>query len=882
MSETKGNERKTKAEEDIIQLALRNSPFFSCLDDEQVASFTALAARRHFSSGDVVIHEGYVGDERPEPNEERMESELENRYANDDIEMPDQSCESTTLPEEEKSTENDQPLVQNENEQPLMQSAQYDEQTKSVRVNGANEDLNGKDLESSRSVYIVQSGTAGVWYQPSFNAAKLGPGRMFGEGGFLVGRQHSASVIADEDLDCWVLDLTTFRKSVLPSRRLQSLFNKYSNESDETGRYISSDDFIRAVTGLLLENPSNHLDSVLFNLRLANAYKALHGDRTDRVYLEDFCFLYLLISRPDSEVDMAFWLIDERHTGQIFLSDLVRFLQPIFPDIDYNGAFFDRYFGNDHDQSIRQVHFPQFFVDLQREIGKQAFLKTAERSGTNGHVDPALLVEILKSTCGWRLSRGVTGRLEEVFCINRSAASTHKSIDAMHTDIRNEDQYFSYGDFLAFQEVLGNLPFICNLIDRVEETKGGRAVSREDFRVANSVLGLGDRFSRRQVEIVFQLFDLDEDGFIRHDDTIEVCGVDYGRRLVLGPSDKLSLAPIPRANLHDQHVAQPAGNMEKQSEESRVGDYATLCLTDFLSAGLFGGFATALLYPIDIVKTRMMNQRIGSTILYRNALDCLQQTFQYEGISGLYRGIIPQMLCIAPERGIKLQVHSLICEAFRTVNGNSDKHASLWIEAFAGGCAGASQILVTNPLEITKIRLQMQGETRRVLTARGITPLVSPNVGGVVRALGFPGVYKGASACLLRDIPFSALYFPSYIFWKDYFSNHWTETGSEQASTLLAGSIAAIPASFITTPADVLKTRLQSIARPGEVPYQGIRDCVRTMYRDEGITSFFRGASQRVLRLSPQFGITMIAYESTMQLFGLGSGGTTPPVNVPI
>lgn len=32
----------------------------------------------------------------------------------------------------------------------------------------------------------------------------------------------------------------------------------------------------------------------------------------------------------------------------------------------------------------------------------------------------------------------------------------------------------------------------------------------------------------------------------------------------------------------------------------------------------------------------------------------------------------------------------------------------------------------------------------------------------VLKELGFFGLYKGAKACFLRDIPFSAIYFPVY------------------------------------------------------------------------------------------------------------------------
>ena len=55
-----------------------------------------------------------------------------------------------------------------------------------------------------------------------------------------------------------------------------------------------------------------------------------------------------------------------------------------------------------------------------------------------------------------------------------------------------------------------------------------------------------------------------------------------------------------------------------------------------------------------------------------------------------------------------------------------------------------------------KIRLQMQGEAAKV---EGAVPRGAVHI---IRQLGLLGLYKGASACLLRDIPFSAIYFPAY------------------------------------------------------------------------------------------------------------------------
>lgn len=128
------------------------------------------------------------------------------------------------------------------------------------------------------------------------------------------------------------------------------------------------------------------------------------------------------------------------------------------------------------------------------------------------------------------------------------------------------------------------------------------------------------------------------------------------------------------------------------------------------------------------------------------------------------------------------------------------------------------------------------------------------------------GLYKGASACLLRDVPFSAIYFPTYNHLKrDMFGESQTKKlGVLQLLT--AGAIAGMPAAYLTTPCDVIKTRLQVEARKGEATYNGLVDCARKIMKDEGFKAFFKGGPARILRSSPQFGFTLAAYEvlSTM------------------
>lgn len=89
----------------------------------------------------------------------------------------------------------------------------------------------------------------------------------------------------------------------------------------------------------------------------------------------------------------------------------------------------------------------------------------------------------------------------------------------------------------------------------------------------------------------------------------------------------------------------------------------------------------------------MQNQRsIGPVgeLAYRNSLDCFKKVIRHEGVLGLYRGLVPQLLGVAPEKAIKLTVNDLVRDKFLDKNGN----IPLWAEILAGGCVSLSNILL--------------------------------------------------------------------------------------------------------------------------------------------------------------------------------------------
>lgn len=253
--------------------------------------------------------------------------------------------------------------------------------------------------------------------------------------------------------------------------------------------------------------------------------------------------------------------------------------------------------------------------------------------------------------------------------------------------------------------------------------------------------------------------------------------------------------------------------------------------------------------------------------MYKNSFDCFKKVLRYEGFFGLYRGLLPQLLGVAPEKAIKLTVNDFVRDKFTIKDGS----IPLAAEILAGGCAGGSQVIFTNPLEIVKIRLQVAGE---ITTGPRVSAL------SVLRDLGFFGLYKGAKACFLRDIPFSAIYFPCYAHMKSAFAS---EDGRVSPGyLLLAGAIAGMPAASLVTPADVIKTRLQVAARAGQTTYTGVIDCFRKILHEEGHRALWKGAGARVFRSSPQFGVTLVTYELLQRWFYIDFGGKKPAGSEPV
>ncbi|XP_049842581.1 calcium-binding mitochondrial carrier protein Aralar1 isoform X1 [Schistocerca gregaria] len=610
------------------------------------------------------------------------------------------------------------------------------------------------------------------------------------------------------------------------TEKLLEIFNKYASKEIDGEKFMTATDFVQKYLGLFTDQNYNE-ESVKLLAGIVDTSK------DGFISFPEFQAFEGLLCVPDALYKTAFQLFDTNGNGMVTFDEFVEVMKKtvLLQKLPFNmdGDFVKLYFGKDKKRLVSYTEFSQFLHDFHEEYAVEAF-RRYDKNGT-GFISALDFQDIMINIKSHLLTREVRANL---VAAAGGGSGGHR---------------VSFPFFMAFNSLLNNMELIKRIY--LNATGGHRnvEVTKEEFLHSAQMMS---QITPLEVDILFLLCDLlHQTGRIVYNDLQAIAPEQYFKQITK------RLAEI-------KAVSSP--------EERGIFIQILESVYRFTLGSVGGAVGATAVYPIDLVKTRMQNQRTGSFIgelMYRNSFDCCRKVIRHEGFFGLYRGLVPQLMGVAPEKAIKLTVNDLVRDKFMDKNGN----LPLYGEIVSGACAGGSQVIFTNPLEIVKIRLQVAGEIAGGAKVSALS---------VVKELGLFGLYKGAKACFLRDIPFSAIYFPAYAHTKEKLAD---ENGYNHPLTLLlAGAIAGVPAASLVTPADVIKTRLQVVARAGQTTYNGVIDAARKIYTEEGPRAFWKGATARVFRSSPQFGVTLLTYEVLQRLFFIDFGGTRPAgseLNVP-
>ncbi|XP_072522284.1 solute carrier family 25 member 34 [Salminus brasiliensis] len=186
----------------------------------------------------------------------------------------------------------------------------------------------------------------------------------------------------------------------------------------------------------------------------------------------------------------------------------------------------------------------------------------------------------------------------------------------------------------------------------------------------------------------------------------------------------------------------------------------------------------------------------------------------------------------------------------RTNPGHPKPHRALWppLDFTLGALACCGACVFTNPLEVVKTRLQLQGELR----ARGSYPR---HYRGVLQALwvvgrtdGLRGLQKGLTAGLLYQALMNGVRLGFYSY------SEAAGLTDAPGGRMVAGAVAGALGAFIASPAYLVKTHLQAqtiaaIAVGHQHNHQGVSSAFATIYRREGVIGLWRGVNGAVPRV---------------------------------
>ena len=175
----------------------------------------------------------------------------------------------------------------------------------------------------------------------------------------------------------------------------------------------------------------------------------------------------------------------------------------------------------------------------------------------------------------------------------------------------------------------------------------------------------------------------------------------------------------------------------------------------FAAGGLAGAAAQTLVYPLEIVKTRMAVSSPGSA--YSSIQGTVAAVVAGEGVGGLFRGLAPSLVGIFPYAGIDLMVNSLFKEALIESYQTRGVEPGV-IELLSCGMASSTAAMImTYPLNLIRTRLQASGMP-------GAPEYKGPMecFGRIVKEEGASGLYRGVVPNLAKVLPATSISYAVY------------------------------------------------------------------------------------------------------------------------
>ncbi|KAF8140397.1 hypothetical protein EV363DRAFT_1393305 [Boletus edulis] len=308
----------------------------------------------------------------------------------------------------------------------------------------------------------------------------------------------------------------------------------------------------------------------------------------------------------------------------------------------------------------------------------------------------------------------------------------------------------------------------------------------------------------------------------------------------------------------DQTEATYEPSSEAPAVEETTKNSAVENIKAFVAGG-FGGVSAVLVgHPFDLTKTRLQTAAPGQ---YKGAIDVVRQTVARDGVTGLYRGMVPPLLGVTPIFAVSFWAYDASKQLILSLTPNrSNEKLSTAELATAGFLSAVPTTLITAPVERAKVILQVQGQGTSSTQYKGVFDVMRH----LYKEGGMRSIFRGTGATLVRDGPGSAAYFATYEVTKKALMPAGSSASDLNLGAIIfAGGTAGVAMWSLVIPPDVLKSRLQS-APSGT--YSGLFDCLRKTIAQDGVAALWKGFGPAMARAFPANAATFLGVEASRKV----------------
>ena len=276
--------------------------------------------------------------------------------------------------------------------------------------------------------------------------------------------------------------------------------------------------------------------------------------------------------------------------------------------------------------------------------------------------------------------------------------------------------------------------------------------------------------------------------------------------------------------------------------------------TSMATAAAAPALAAVISNPADVAKTRLNMDReltsVATRARFTGTADCIRQTWAAEGMAGIQRGLGMAMVREASKNSFRIGLYDPLVRYLHRDSGPPP-----WsIRIGAGAVTGAVSAFIVNPLDLAKVRLQLDPSHPRGAASTSTRVFFA----GLWASEGARGLWRGTPVNMGRSVMSTSTQLSTNARIKELFAALGLRPGAPTDATAALGAGAATVCTM--NPIDVVRTRLYSqpvdpATGKGSL-YRGAAHCVASIAQTEGLFGFYKGSLANFMRVGPHTVIT--------------------------